>query len=115
MRARYTLQFLMVFLLVFALIAGCTSSDAPPAQVGAFYSGEYRNLFAELLGKSDEQTQAKLDGAWEHLFYGNDNTQRVYYPVGDQMAYMEDISHGDARSEGSLLGWRRPTLPCEVA
>ena len=45
MRVRYTLEFLMVFLLVFALIAGCTSSDAPPAQVGAFYSGEYCNLY----------------------------------------------------------------------
>jgi hypothetical protein len=57
-------------------------------QPGAFYSGEYRNPFAEMLGKNDKEIQAKLDAAWEHLFYGDDDTQRVYYPVGDNMAYI---------------------------
>jgi hypothetical protein len=82
MRVHYTLYFPIVFVLVFALIAGYTLSDPPPAQVGAFYSGEYCSLFAELLRKSGEQIQDKLDGAWEHLVYGNDGTQRAYYPSG---------------------------------
>jgi oligosaccharide reducing-end xylanase len=86
-----------------------TSSCAPPRATptprkGAFYSGEYRNLFAELLSKSDEEIQARLDRAWEHLFYGDDNIQRVYYPVGDDVAYIEDIGHGDVRSEGMSYG-----------
>jgi oligosaccharide reducing-end xylanase len=85
--------------------SSCTPPDTTPTPTkGAFYSGEYRNLFAELLGKSDEEVQAELDRAWEHLFYGDDNTQRVYYPVGDDAAYIEDIGHGDVRSEGMSYG-----------
>jgi len=86
MRAHYTLHFPIVF----ALVAGYTSSDPPPAQVGAFYSGEYRSLFAELLTKSGEQIPAQLDGAWEHPVYGNDDTQRAYYPLRGP----DDISYG---------------------
>ena len=42
----------------------------------------YRNLFKDYLGKSDAEIQARLDAAWQQLFYGNDDSQRVYYPVG---------------------------------
>jgi len=100
MRAHYTLHFPIVF----ALVAGYTSSDPPPAQVGAFYSGEYRSLFAELLRKSGEQIPAQLDGAWEHPVYGNDDTHPHTTPFGDQMTYIEDISHRDARSESISYG-----------
>ena len=75
-----------------------------PAPVGAFTSGQYRDLFKEMLSKSDAEIQAKLDAAWEHLFYGDDDTQRVYYPVGDDMAYIEDIGNGDVRTEGMSYG-----------
>ena len=85
--------------------SSCTPPRATPTpSKGAFYSGEYRNLFAELLSKSDEEIQARLDRAWEHLFYGDDSIQRVYYPVGDDVAYIEDIGHGDVRSEGMSYG-----------
>jgi hypothetical protein len=56
--------------------------------MGAFTSGRYRNLFKEMLSKSDADIQTKLDAAWKQLFYGNDDTQRVYYPVGADMAYV---------------------------
>ncbi len=75
-----------------------------PAVVGAFTSGRYRNLFKELLNRSDADTQAKIDAAWEQLFYGNDDTQRVYYPVGTDMAYIMDIGNSDVRSEGMSYG-----------
>jgi oligosaccharide reducing-end xylanase len=86
-----------------------TPSEVPPSPTpsvvarpagGAFYSGEYRNLFAEMMGLEEEEIQARLDAAWDQLFYGNDQTERVYYPVGDDMAYVEDIGHSDVRSEG---------------
>ena len=83
-------------------ISAASSTTPPP--VGAFHSGKYQNLFAELLGKSDDEIQAKLDAAWKQLFYGNDDTQRVYYPVGEDMAYIEDIGHDDVRSEGMSYG-----------
>lgn len=63
-----------------------------------------RNLFHELLGKSEAQLDAKLDSAWQHLFYGDDHSQRVYYPVGDDMAYIADVGSGDVRSEGMSYG-----------
>jgi oligosaccharide reducing-end xylanase len=64
----------------------------------------YRNLFMEYLGKSDTDIQARLDAAWKQLFYGSDASQRVYYPVGEDMAYIEDIGNGDVRSEGMSYG-----------
>ncbi|HEX6032798.1 MAG TPA: glycosyl hydrolase family 8, partial [Anaerolineales bacterium] len=74
------------------------------AQAGAFHTGVYRNLFEEYLGKSDAEVQAKIDAAWEQLFYGDDERERVYYPVGEDMAYIADIGNGDVRSEGMSYG-----------
>ena len=62
---------------------------------GAFETGVYPNLFKDYLGKSDEEIQAKIDTAWDQLFYGDDNFERVYYPVGEDMAYIEDIGNSD--------------------
>jgi oligosaccharide reducing-end xylanase len=64
----------------------------------------YRDLFQENLGKSPDEIQAKLDAAWEQLFYGSDDFQRIYYPVGEDMAYIEDIGNGDVRTEGMSYG-----------
>ena len=85
-----------------SMTAPSPSTERPEA--GAFHTGEYRNLFAEYLGKSDAEVQAKIDAAWEQLFYGNNDSERVYYPVGDDMAYIEDIGNGDVRSEGMSYG-----------
>src|SRR5262245_35928610 len=80
-----------------------TVPPSPTAPIGAFESGGYRNLFRER-GKSEAEIQSKLDAAWQQLFYGDDNTQRVYYPVGEDMAYVMDIGNGDVRSEGMSYG-----------
>ncbi|HEU5100156.1 MAG TPA: glycosyl hydrolase family 8 [Roseiflexaceae bacterium] len=77
-------------------------SPPPEAPVGAIESGVYRNLFRER-GNTDAAIQAKLDAAWRQLFYGDDASQRVYYPVGD-MAYILDVGNGDVRSEGMSYG-----------
>ena len=77
-------------------------SDGQPS--GAFHTGKYRNLFKEYLDKPDVEVQAKIDAAWDHLFYGDDDSQRVYYPVGEDMAYIQDIGNGDVRSEGMSYG-----------
>ncbi len=81
-----------------------TSTPQPAVSDRAFFSGEYRNLFEEYLGKSDAEIQAKLDAAWDQLFYGDDNFERVYYPAGEDMAYIVDIGNGDVRSEGMSYG-----------
>jgi len=38
--------------------------------------------------------KAKVDSAFSQLFYGHDSTQRAYYPVEPDMAYIEDIYDG---------------------
>jgi oligosaccharide reducing-end xylanase len=75
-----------------------------PASCRTCASGEYPNMFAELLGKDEAEVRAKLDGAWNRLFYGSDATERVYYPVGDDMAYVKDVANDDLRSEGMSYG-----------
>jgi oligosaccharide reducing-end xylanase len=74
-----------------------------PPNPGAYASGEYRNMLA-LWGLSDEEIQARIDQAWQQLFYGNDSSQRVYYPVGEDMAYVLDTGNSDVRSEGMSYG-----------
>lgn len=64
-------------------------------------SGQYRNLFRELLGKSDAAIAAKVDGAWQQLFHGDENSQRLFYPIDDgSVAYVPDIANNDVRTEG---------------
>ena len=71
---------------------------------GSYYSDEYQNLFYELLGKSDDEIRLKIDSAFNKLFYGNNDTERVYYPVEPDMAYIEDINNEDVRTEGMSYG-----------
>lgn len=75
-----------------------------PTPAKAFESGKYRNLFQEYLGKTDAEVQNKLEAAWNQLFYGSDDFQRVYYPVGEDKAYIADIGNRDVRTEGMSYG-----------
>ena len=71
--------------------------------IGAYNSGNYRNLFVEA-GYKPSDVQTKVDAAWQQLFYGSDNNQRVYYPVGTDEAYILDVGNNDVRSEGMSYG-----------
>ncbi len=97
----------LLTLTLFLLSVHATSAQAPeppqPPEEGAFFTGEYRNLLAEW-GLSEDEIQARIDSTFQQLFYGDDATERVYYPVGDDMAYIEDINSGDIRSEGMSYG-----------
>lgn len=70
----------------------------------AFQSGRYSNLFHELLGRTDREVEQKVQAAWQQLFYGDNESQRVYFPVGADLAYLADIGNGDVRSEGMSYG-----------
>jgi len=80
------------------------SQPTPLPAKPAFETGVYPNLFKDYIGKTDEEIQAKIDAAWNQLFYGDDATERVYYPVGSDMAYISDIANEDVRSEGMSYG-----------
>ena len=61
---------------------------------------QYRNVFAEL-GKTEEQIEKRLSEIVDEFFFGED---KVYHPVGDDMAYIEDTGNHDARTEGMSYG-----------
>ena len=97
----------VLFLLALAVIPISfrkTFSASDPKNHGSYYSGIYKNLFVDLLSKSESEVKSKLDNSFEQLFFGNDSTQRVYYPVGSDMAYIEDIANHDVRTEGMSYG-----------
>ncbi|MDP4180679.1 MAG: glycosyl hydrolase family 8 [Bacillota bacterium] len=98
---------LLAYVLICSIIASyfVQASAATPVlpATGAYESDIYRNLFAET-GKTDTEIQAKVDGAFKQLFYGSDSDQRVYYPVGTDMAYIKDVANSDVRSEGMSYG-----------
>ncbi|MBN1403127.1 MAG: glycoside hydrolase [Opitutales bacterium] len=80
-----------------AALSSCVDSDnCPPTH--------YRNLFREYIGVTDSTVETKIDSAWQQLFYGDDDTQRVYYPAGEDMAYILAVDSDDVRSEGMSYG-----------
>jgi len=79
-----------------------TFQIVPPAK--SFETGVYPDLFVLSLGKTEAEVQSKIEAAWQQLFYGSDATERVYYPVGEDMAYIEDIGNSDVRTEGMSYG-----------
>ncbi len=112
-----TTLFHKIRLLAFAVVSvfsfGATALFAcSPTKAGAAYSsGVYPDLFTELLGKNTSDVQHKLETGFNQLFFGNDTTQRVYYPVqragsstGGDMGYVVDIANHDVRTEGMSYG-----------
>ncbi len=73
-------------------------------RTGAYYTGAYPDLFVQLLGKSETEVRARVDTAFSRLFFGDTDTARVYYLVGPDMAYIEDIANKDVRTEGMSYG-----------
>jgi oligosaccharide reducing-end xylanase len=63
----------------------------------------YRNLFVEILGKAQTEVDAKLKAAVQQLFHGN-GEQAIYFEMGPDQAFFEDINNKDVRSEGVSYG-----------
>jgi oligosaccharide reducing-end xylanase len=61
------------------------------------------NLFVDLLGRSEAEVNAKVDGAFEALFHGGENNT-IYYSVDPDRAYILDVGNNDVRSEGMSYG-----------
>lgn len=74
--------------------------NGQPYNRGAFETRQYRNLFAEL-GYKQKDIDKKLNSVFESVFYGPD---KVYFEVGDSMAYISDIKNHDVRTEGMSYG-----------
>jgi oligosaccharide reducing-end xylanase len=74
---------------------------------GAFATGHYRDLFAEI-GHSQAEISAKMDAAFQQLFHGDPEEQSVYFAAGKNengpMAYITDWNNHDVRTEGMSYG-----------
>jgi oligosaccharide reducing-end xylanase len=74
---------------------------------GAYATRKYRNLFVEA-GHTEHEVDGKIAKAYEQLFRGDKETERLYFPSGENengpLAYIPDIQHNDVRSEGMSYG-----------
>ena len=70
------------------------------AKNGAFYTGKYPNVFREA-GYSQAAIDSKVAQAYHDVFEG---PNKVYFEVGDSMAYVSDVKNHDARTEGLSYG-----------
>lgn len=61
----------------------------------------YRNMFAEI-GVSEEEIGKRLEEIKYTFFY--QEGEKLYYPVGENMAYIVDTGNNDARTEGMSYG-----------
>jgi oligosaccharide reducing-end xylanase len=74
---------------------------------GAYKTHHYRDLFAEQ-GHTPEESKAKIEKAFQQLFHGDGQEERVYFETGANangpLAYMTDWANNDARTEGMSYG-----------
>lgn len=82
---------------------GYTGPSCDGEGTGAYYTGIYKNLFVDVLGKTETEVQSKVDQVWKHFFTPGSSTS-VYYEVGDDMAYIYDTGNEDVRTEGMSYG-----------
>lgn len=77
----------------------------PPVlpEQGAYYTDDYRNMLKEA-GYGDDAINLKMEQLWQQFFYGDDDTQRLYYPINTDEAYILDTGNNDVRSEGMSYG-----------
>jgi oligosaccharide reducing-end xylanase len=74
---------------------------------GAYKTQNYRDLFAEQ-GHTPAESRAKIEGAFQQLFHGDGQEERVYFETGANengtLAYITDWANNDARTEGMSYG-----------
>jgi oligosaccharide reducing-end xylanase len=87
--------------------AGAQAAKAEDGN-GAYRTRRYRNLLAERLGLSPQDTHRKIESAFQQLFHGDGQEQRIYFETGANadgpLAYVTDWANNDARSEGMSYG-----------
>jgi oligosaccharide reducing-end xylanase len=90
------------------LLISCSAPEKiNTVEAGSAVTGEYQNLFAEA-GYSQTEIEAKIEAAFQQLFYGDPDNEAVYYPTGENdngpLAYILDVHNNDVRSEGMSYG-----------
>ena len=89
-----------IILLSFLTMLTTSAIALTPWKKGAFETGQYRNLFVEM-GYKPANVEAKLKEVFNDVFRG---PNKVYFEVGESMAYISDIKNHDVRTEGMSYG-----------
>jgi oligosaccharide reducing-end xylanase len=80
---------------------------SPGDGTGAYKTHQYRDLFAEQ-GHTPAESKAKIKKAFQQLFHGDGQEERVYFETGANangtLAYVTDWANDDARTEGMSYG-----------
>ncbi len=104
------------FLFALSLAAVCTACTQQKETVdvqpqGAYYTGEYHNYFSEVLDKSQQEVDARMEALWNHFFtpgdfskFKEDGQTSVYYEPTDSTAFIYDTGSDDVRTEGMSYG-----------
>ena len=92
--------FYLILSVAFGTLFSCQSNAVKPWDRGAFETQKYRNFFAEM-GYEEEEIEAKMRSVFNDVFYG---PNKVYFEVGDSMAYISDLKNNDVRTEGISYG-----------
>jgi oligosaccharide reducing-end xylanase len=95
----------LLALMMSALLPGIAVSQSKGLKVWkiskpAIESGIYPNIF-KTAGYSQVAIDQKIANAYKTVFEGPD---RIYFTVGDSMAYISDVKNHDARTEGLSYG-----------
>src|SRR5688572_14006749 len=91
---RNTISTLLILVFSFSIVQAQNKNQE------AFKNIKYRNIFKEA-GYKQEAIDKKLSKAYYDVFEG---PNRVYFTVGDTMAYVSDVKNKDARTEGMSYG-----------
>ena len=97
---KLTLLYAIIALLPFMANSQNHKKSKKAAGKSAFISGVYPNLLHEA-GYSKADIDEKLAKAYHDVFEG---PSKVYFEVGDSMAYVSDVKNHDARTEGLSYG-----------
>lgn len=90
---------------LFFLSSSANARSPPnPPSTGAVESGVYRNMFVEA-GYDDADIDVKINAAFQQLYFGNVQEQRIYFEVPEEnSAYVMDVKNADVRTEGMGYG-----------
>jgi oligosaccharide reducing-end xylanase len=92
---------LMLAIMCLLSVKVLSQSKAPQQSAGASVkSGVYPNLLRQA-GYSQSDIDQKIAKAYHDIFEGSD---RIYFEVGDSLAYVSDVKNHDARTEGLSYG-----------
>ncbi|HEY5956901.1 MAG TPA: glycosyl hydrolase family 8, partial [Polyangiaceae bacterium] len=84
-----------------AATGGSTGKSGPRMACAA--PAGYRNLFVEILGKTPTEVDNKIAATVRQLFHGGSD-ESIYFELGSDQAYVQDIASNDVRSEGQSYG-----------